>query len=351
MDKKIALVAGATGIIGSYLLKHLSSLGDWEAIGLSRRIPEEKNDLNYLSVDLTDYEDCIEKFKNLGPITHIFFAAYQDFPMLSPEQVEVNGSMLKNIVLAAENVSDSLKHVLLMQGGKVYGAHLGEFKTPAKETDPRHLPPNFYYTQEDFLREHQPGKKWSWTILRPDVVVGISTGNPMNVSAVIAVYAAIFKELELPLKFPGKKKTYSKLAQITDASLLARAAEWAATNEQCKLETFNVTNGDFFRWNTIWPKLAEFFEMDLGPVQTLSLSDTMPLQKDVWEKIVDDYHLAPVPYEKVASWSFGDFVFSRDYDVMADTTKIKQFGFTEVLDSEKVLLDLLQEFKDKKLIP
>jgi hypothetical protein len=27
---------------------------------------------------------------------------------------------------------------------KSYGVQLGPFKTPAKETDPRHMPPNFY---------------------------------------------------------------------------------------------------------------------------------------------------------------------------------------------------------------
>jgi len=36
---KKALVAGALGVTGRTLVNHLTSLGDWEVIGLSRRSP------------------------------------------------------------------------------------------------------------------------------------------------------------------------------------------------------------------------------------------------------------------------------------------------------------------------
>ena len=53
---------------------------------------------------------------------------------------------------SVEKCSPSLRHVTFYQGGKAYGADLGPFKTPAREDDPRLMPPNFYYDQEDFLR-------------------------------------------------------------------------------------------------------------------------------------------------------------------------------------------------------
>jgi hypothetical protein len=49
---------------------------------------------------------------------------------------------------------------------------LGPFKAPAREDDPRLMPPNFYYDQEDFLRERQQGKAWHWTALRPEAIAG-----------------------------------------------------------------------------------------------------------------------------------------------------------------------------------
>lgn len=350
MSKKTAIVVGATGIIGSYLLDHLSKLDDWNVKGIARNIPR-KHPERYISMDLLDARGVKEKFHTLGDVTHIFYAAYQDYPSLTKEQIEVNTSMLENIVKAAEESSDALERVVLMQGAKVYGAHLGKFKTPAKESDPRHLPPNFYYNQEDFLREHQKGKSWSWTILRPDLVAGISIGNPMSIAMVIAVYASISKELDLPLRFPGKEGAYHALVQVTDAALLARASVWAAVQSHTALEVFNITNGDLFRWEQLWPKFAAYFDMDYAPVQTISLSEMMPLQKDTWNTMVEKYRLQPVPYTKAAAWPFGDFIFGSEYDVISDTTKIKQFGFHEVIDSEKRFLELFDEFKNEKLIP
>ncbi|WP_211230292.1 NAD-dependent epimerase/dehydratase family protein [Inquilinus limosus] len=37
MDRKVALVVGAQGVIGRNLVQHLATLEDWNVIGLSRR--------------------------------------------------------------------------------------------------------------------------------------------------------------------------------------------------------------------------------------------------------------------------------------------------------------------------
>jgi hypothetical protein len=78
-----------------------------------------------------------------------------------------------------------------MQGYKVYGAHLGPFKTPAREDDPPHMPPEFNVGQQAFLEESQRGKDWTWSALRPSVVCGFALGIPMNLAMVIAVYATL----------------------------------------------------------------------------------------------------------------------------------------------------------------
>ena len=44
-----------------------------------------------------------------------------------------------------------LRRVVLVTGTKYYGSHLGPFKTPARESDPRHMPPNYYFDQIDWL--------------------------------------------------------------------------------------------------------------------------------------------------------------------------------------------------------
>ena len=65
-----------------------------------------------------------------------------------------------------------LRHIPFCQGGKAYGADLGPFKTPARENDPRLMPPNFYHDQEDLLRRRQQGKPWHWTAQRPEAIGG-----------------------------------------------------------------------------------------------------------------------------------------------------------------------------------
>ena len=60
---------------------------------------------------------------------------------------------------------------VLIEGNKIYGSHLGPFKTPAREDDPPHMLPNFYYDQEQWLRSAQVGQNWTWSALRPHFVV------------------------------------------------------------------------------------------------------------------------------------------------------------------------------------
>jgi hypothetical protein len=50
---------------------------------------------------------------------------------------------------------------------------------------------------------------------------------PMNMATVIAVYAALCKEMELPLRFPGSTAAYRAVMEMTDAELLAKAIVWA----------------------------------------------------------------------------------------------------------------------------
>lgn len=350
MGRKVALVAGATGIIGRGIVEHLSSSDDWEVIGLARDVPEHESRARFVPVDLLDPEDCRAKLCGLGEVTHVFFAAYVEKPS-EVERVMVNEAMLRNVVEAVEPAASSLRHVVLMQGTKYYGVHLGPFKTPAKESDPRHMPPNFYYSQEDYLREASRGKAWSYTALRPDVVCGPGTGHPMNLTMVIAVYATISKELGLPLRFPGKPGAYTALAEVTDTGVLARASEWAATEPRCGGEAFNITNGDYFRWQLLWPRIAACFGMEVGTQVPLRLADFMADKGPLWDGLVRHHGLRPHRYEQVASWPFGDFVFGCEYDVISDVTKARLFGFHEVVDTEEMFALMFRSLKEDRYIP
>ena len=348
--KNTALVVGANGVIGSNLIEHLEQLGNWGIIGLSRRGGVNTQKTQYLSVDLLDKEDCKIKLQSLTTVTHIFYAAYQDKPSWA-ELVPPNLAMLVNVVTEIERVATDLQHISLMQGYKVYGAHYGPFKTPAKESDAGHMPPEFNVDQQQYLEKLQEGKSWNWSALRPSGVAGTALGNPMNLVLVIAVYAAISKELGLPLRFPGKLGAYDKLMDLTDAGLLAKATVWAATDPKCANQAFNITNGDLIRWNELWPKIAAYFDMNIAPPLHMPLQTIMADKTAVWEKIKEKYSLEKHSFQEVSAWGFGDFVFSWDYDFFSDGTKARGMGFYEFMDTEKMFFDLFDELKDKKIIP
>ena len=237
------------------MIDHLESTGEWKIIGLSRRGGTDADRVEHIAVDLLDPSQTAAALSGLDDVTHVFYAAYQDRPTWA-ELVPPNLAMLVNTLDAIEPVAGGLEHVSLMQGYKVYGAHLGPFKTPARESDPPHMPPEFNVDQQQFLERRQLGKSWTWSAIRPSVVSGFALGNPMNLAMVIAVYATISKKLGVPLRFPGKPGAYTSLIEMTDAGLLAEATVWAATNPECANQAFNINNGDLFRWQEMWPKIA-----------------------------------------------------------------------------------------------
>ena len=173
----------------------------------------------------------------------------------------------------------------------------------------------------------------------------------MNLAMVIAVYAAISKELGLPLRFPGRPRAHDALLEMTDAGLLARATVWAATDERCANQAFNVNNGDLFRWSELWPRLARAFDLEVAPPLPMELATVMADKELVWKAMVARHGLAPYSYQEVSSWAFGDFVFSWEWDVFADGSKARRFGFHEHVETEAMFLRIFDDFRRRRVIP
>lgn len=352
--KHTALVVGANGVIGSNLISHLQTLPDWNVIGLSRRGGEDGADgrLRHVAVDLLDAGDARRKLAPLEHVTHVFYTAYQHRPTWT-ELVAPNLAMLANTIEAIEAAAPGLQHISLMQGYKVYGGHLGPFKTPARETDAQFMPPEFMFDQQRYLeqRQNQSGRRWNWSAIRPAVVGGAALGNPMNLALAIALYATMSKALGLPLRFPGKPGAYDKLVEMTDAGLLAKATVWAAGSDTCANQAFNIGNGDLFRWSEMWPKIARYFDMEVGTPLPLKLDEVMADKAEVWRDISVRHGLAPHAYADLSAWGFADFVFSWDYDMFGDGSKARRFGFHDYVETEQMFYRLFDEFKARKVIP
>ena len=346
MNPGVALVAGASGVVGRTLVAHLASLPGWEVIAVSRRVPDLAGRWRHLPLDLLDADACMGAREELARVTHIFHCAFVLDP--DPEaHVRRNLATLVNLVEAVEQAGAPLQHVHLVEGTKWYGSHLGPFRTPAKESQPRHVGRNFYFDQQDWLEARQAGRSWSWSAVRPHAVCG----SPMNLALAIAVYGSLCRELGLPFSHPGPAANYRALYQLTDSGLLARAMTWMATAPGCANQAFNITNGDLIRWENVWPRLAEFFGLDPGPQRHFSLSARFGHLSDTWAGMVARHGLQRIDYAAIAGWAFADFVFASTWDIASDMGKARRHGFCESVDSEDMLLDLLAGFRRDRVIP
>jgi nucleoside-diphosphate-sugar epimerase len=344
---RIALVAGAGGIIGDAAVRELKRQG-WTVRALARRAVEG---VETITTDLTDAQSTAAALTQATDTTHLFYAALSPDPDLAVE-AERNGRMLGNLLDGLEAAGAPLRRVVIYQGFKIYGIHLGaRVRTPARESDPPHMPPNIYLAQEAQLKARAGKSGWDYVALRPDVVVGDVHGNPMNIALVVGAFAALSRELGIPMRFPGTDKAYSQLVQFTDARLLARASVWAATTGNAGGEAFNVTNGDVFRWERMWEDAAQHLGLDIAPPVPLTLSRHMADKGPAWRSIADRHGLVEPDLGKLVGWGFGDFVFHTETDVISDVNKIRRFGFTERMDSSMSLIAALDSLKRKRVLP
>jgi hypothetical protein len=262
-----------------------------------------------------------------------------------------NSARLAATLDALARRSDVLEHVHLLEGIKWYGMHLGPYPTPSREDDPRHLPPNFYYDQQDLLSERAAQAGWSWSASRPSFICDFAPNRSRNLITVLGAYAAICRELNVPLDFPGTAAGYSVLSELSDATCLAEAIIFISTHDSGKNAAFNVTNGDSFRWCQVWPLLAQWFGIPCGVPRDMKLAKWMADKGPVWDRIVARHELEPRSLGSLASWEFADFVFEKEWDLLTDTGKLRRAGFNACVDTIAMIHDQLDQYRDARLLP
>ena len=361
MPKKV-VVAGATGLVGYAAMKHFGSQPDCEVVGLSRRRPDETFGARWLPIDLADQAAAAALAPGLAGATHLVYAALYERPGLvagwrEEEQIETNDRMLRNLLGPLEQASPQLRHVTLLQGTKAYGVHVRPLQVPARENrSEMHEQPNFYWNQERYLRALQQGKAWSWSILRPVLIVGDSVGSAMNVIPALGVYAAMMRRAgKTKLDYPGG---VGRVAQAVDADLLARAIAWSGEAVAARNEIFNVTNGDVFVWPNVWPAIADALGFAPGEHVPLELDQEIRPHEAEWAEIRAAHGLTSGTLKEFVGLSFeyADYTmgFGRTEPgpaALVSTIKLMQAGFTEVMDTEAMFRKCFAEMQAKGLLP
>ncbi|MAA75947.1 MAG: nucleoside-diphosphate sugar epimerase [Salinisphaeraceae bacterium] len=362
MSRKKVIVAGASGLVGHAVMREYAEAGA-EVIALSRRPPFKTYGAEHVALDLQDEAACAEYLGSLSGVTHVVYAALFEKPGLMPawveaDHIETNGRMLRNFLEPLEaSCGATLEHVAILQGTKAYGVHVEPIEIPARENRAeRHDIDNFYWLHERYLKEKQQGKDWHWTIYRPQIIFGLSLGSAMNLIPAIGAYGAILREQGKPLIYPGGP---SNLFEAVDADLLARAIVWGGEADAARNEIFNVTNGDVFTWQYLWPRIADMLNMEAGPAEPRSLGETMPAEANVWDGIRQAQGLvAPGLVEYIGeSFHYADFCMAYGAEpntvppALVSTIKLRQAGFTEVMDTEAMFDKWFRVFEAEKLLP
>ncbi|MGE0796932.1 MAG: SDR family oxidoreductase [Lautropia sp.] len=349
-DPRLALVVGAGGLVGGHLVERLLERG-WDVVGIARRpLSHRSPRYRHLPLDVADAARCVERCAEVAGVTHLFYAARAGHRDAAAETA-LNVAMLRNTVDALLARASRLAHVCLVHGTKWYGSHLGPFRTPAVEEQPRHAGENWYFGQHDWLVERQRGRNWHWSTMRPHIVAGVSVGYPYNCLTTLAAYAALCREHRRPFAFPGSAAAFDAITQATDATLLADAQIWTAENPACAGQDFNVINADYFRWRHLWPAIAGFFGLEPGGPDGPALAESMRDAQPEWDALVHRHGLQPLPLSALASRSFGDFLFGTDWDVMSSMLKARRFGFDRVVGTEQSFVGHLARMRDARLIP
>ena len=143
----------------------------------------------------------------------------------------------------------------------------------------------------------------------------------MNLVTSLAAYAAMSRELGLPLRFPGTKEGWNTLQDTTDAELFGRATLWALGEDKARNEIFNVSNGDVYRWRQLWNELAAFYDLPIAEPLAMSTVSEMSEKAPLWDAIVARYGLHATPYNQIANWAFVDWMLNFGEEVIQSTSR------------------------------
>ena len=269
------------------------------------------------------------------------------------EYRHVNNAMLRNTVEPVLANADNFQHISIQQGTKYYGVHLHPIPIPARESDPRDAHENFFHDQEDYVAQMGAQRGFRYTALRPQLVTG-STPGTLNVLPAIGAYGAIRRELGEPFGFPGGP---SFVWEAADADLVADVMVWSAESPNAANQAFNVTNGDVFEWRSVWPAIAAALGVHAASDTPLSLAEYLSDKGEVWRRIAERHGLRHSDLHALTGYGdqHADFAFAYGAPAgpraFVSTVKLRQAGYTKVIDTEQAFSAALKSLIDQKFLP
>jgi hypothetical protein len=121
---------------------------------------------------------------------------------------------------------------------------------------------------------------------------------------------------------------------------------------------FNVTNGDVFVWENVWPAIAEAAGMRAGDPAPFALTTLLETGDTDWDFIRTRHNLlAPSLCEFVGlSMEYADYQMRHGRTeigppAIVSTIKINQAGFHDTIDTETMFRKWFRVFQRTRLLP
>ena len=115
--KKVALVAGASGIVGQQLIQALVA-DQWQVTALTHRADLAVSGTGVIAVDLRDVQKSHERLASLTDVTHIFYSAWLSCWPIIPLAPATSATFLSCVIfmiitLLSEKPHSHLRFILI----------------------------------------------------------------------------------------------------------------------------------------------------------------------------------------------------------------------------------------------
>ncbi|KAK4699851.1 hypothetical protein P7C70_g6405, partial [Phenoliferia sp. Uapishka_3] len=380
---KTAIIFGANGVSGSAAIRHLLSQHGWSRVIATSLRPvqydykDPEDRLRFVSMDQTAESPSAvaDKLRSVGgaDVSLVLFYTYiaKDD---EDELISVNQSLFQGGLDAIDLLAKGEVSFVLQTGYKRYNVHRGWTgglsKIPYEEDSPRPPGKNFYFIQEDMLKEFCEKRSWQWNIVVPNFVLGVTKGNFMNLVVSLGIYASLRKALNEPLVWPGNSYSWNCVNDMSSAANNVHFATWVGTNPKAANQVFNITDGGKpARFEDLWPQFASNtsssafglesevpFDSATPPptrgeiVPGVVLEDYLADKKPVWNKLVKEHGLDPKSWD-YATWPFLQFVLSRTWPDEGSNAKARSFGWDVTYDTLGEFEKGWEEMRTLRIIP
>lgn len=242
---KKAIIIGAAGFVGGYLIDHLKDDMNWEVYGTKLEIEKiERKDIEIYNLDILEKKEIVKLFERIKP-DYIFNLAAQSSVLLSWKNpiltVDINIKGVINILEAVREIKQYNPRIILIGSSEEYG-NVKEDEIPVKEEN-NLRPGNIYAVTK--VCQNMIGKIYS-SAYGMDIVnirafnhIGPKQAPIFVVSDFCKQVSEIEKGLREPIIYTGNLEAKRDFTDVRD---IVRAYSALALNEK-KGETYNIGSG------------------------------------------------------------------------------------------------------------